>query len=181
MIIRTITILFLVFAPLVCAMFFPRSTYAGAGSCGGQPGFSFAKKEGVSQGWLVPYNGGNQSFSGIPCKYRDATQEELNRIIESCCGGSLSSDCLNKTTLSSWELSYPTCSKRNLEVRKNSSGKFEAFDIERKIPDPTVTTTNSNIQSNQIFNTNIKTPNISEKILNWIMKSLNSLVSWIKH
>ncbi len=110
----------------------PKIALAGAGICGGQPGFSFAKDMGVTQGWLVKYNGDNQSYSGIPCKTRSATQDELNKIISSCCVGN-APECLTISTLTDWESTYPTCKARNLEVKMNSEGKLEAFDIKEKI------------------------------------------------
>jgi len=168
------------FTFLMYAMYISKPVLAGAGSCGGQPGFSFAQKKGIEQGWLVSYNGDNQSFAGIPCKYKDATQEELNKIIENCCGGSSASGCLDKATLSNWESSYPTCSKRNLEVRKNDSGKFEAFDIARTNPDPTITTSNSNSQQNLTPIADDKRVNIIEKKISWIVNVFKKIVSWIK-
>lgn len=110
----------------------PKVALAGAGICGGQPGFSFAKDTGVTQGWLVKYNGDNQAYAGIPCKNRSATQDELNKIISSCCIGN-APECLTLSTLTDWESTYPTCKARNLEVKNNSEGKLEAFDIKEKI------------------------------------------------
>jgi hypothetical protein len=157
----------------------PKVIFAGSGICGGQPGFSYAKDKGVIQGWLVPYHGDNQSFAGIPCKTREATQEEINQIISSCCDGANASECLDKATLADWANKYPTCKARNLEVKKNADGKLEAFDIQNKITaTPTPTTKVIEISPTPTpVNKAVNNESFLSKLFRQILEFFSSLVT----
>jgi hypothetical protein len=119
-------VLFLVF--FCSTILFSSKTMASAGICGGQGGFDYAQSQGMKQGWLVPYNGENQSFTGIPCKASEPSDLEINSIVSSCCNGGTNAECLQKKDLTGWVVKYPTCTERNLVVQQNMNGKLEAFD-----------------------------------------------------
>lgn len=123
--------------------------------------WGIAQDTGVKQGWMVPYNGEQQGYTGIPCQVRQPTANEKQEIVNLLCGSEQESNFPQcKQNTSEWISAYPTCESRNIGVRKSESGLLETFDLAAKIeasPTPQTqqqTTPSAEVQQNAVPNTN---------------------------
>lgn len=139
-----------------------------------------AKEMGLSQGWLVSYNGEQLNYAGNPCSTRLPTNVEKEKLINSTCGSAETNYTTCQQQLSDWISTYPTCDSRNIGVRRLANGKIETFDKSQQTPEMSPITSgeqqNSQASSDNVINKDKWIPKIDYTKIAGALASLIFLV-----